>query len=365
MDEKGYVFSPIAVLILIPVLVIAINFGEIVNESNTLATIAIGGDVTYNTAQNIFSIIEKSSADAGRNSAYNATRKVIDDNIYKPNPFFGSGTSKQHIRQNIVNSLNIQLIESCKELERQTGREIFINNVPINNVTNQTLFLNDVTISQDDPFGFYVHVRGGIPIKVVQKDQVYEGVTPPITSYVSISGLEDPYIWVNSKERNSNIIHKVPDEYYEYSPFMDPPFDFHMDDVVDDSNARLYQLWNYLNGTGNPSGITPRPYYFPDPYGLSFFDRLENNTNTTSSPTEVRMSTFVIGNPLLEEYGGRTISAVDHEYFLGLRGIYRTGNGIQIKITGNNQPLMKDPAGSVFYLSPTYMDLFRLKSSYG
>lgn len=360
MDENGYVFSPIAVLILIPVLVIAINFGEIVNESNTLATIAIGGDVTYNTAQNIFSIIEKSSADAGRNSAYNATRKVIDDNIYKPNPFFGSGTSKQHIRQNIVNSLNVQLIESCKELERQTGREIFINNIPINNYTNQTLYLNDVTISQNDPFGFYVHVRGGIPIKVVQKDQVYEGVTPPITSYVSISGLEDPYVWVNSKERNSNVIFKSP--YYEDSPYTGK--DFHMDDVVDNPNARLYELWNYLNGTGNPSGITPRPYYFPDPYGLSFFDRLENNTNTTSSPPEVRMSTFVIGNPLMEEYGGRTISAVDHEYFLGLRGIYRTGEGIEIKVTGNNKPLMRDPAGSIFYLSTFYRNYFDLSSSY-
>ncbi|MBU4608495.1 MAG: hypothetical protein KUA33_05325, partial [Methanobacterium sp.] len=293
MDEKGYVFSPIAVLILIPVLVIAINFGEIVNESNTLASIAIGGDVTYNTAQNIFSIIEKSSADAGRNSAYNATRKVIDDNKIKnnTNPFFPNGTSKQHIRQNIVNSLNVQLIDSCKELERQTGREIFINNIPINNYTNQTLLLKDVTISQDDPFGFYVHVRGGIPIKVVQKDQVYEGVTPPITSYVSISGLEDPYIWVNSKERNSNVIFKSP--YYEDSPYTGK--DFHMDDVVDNPNARLYELWNYLNGTNNPSGITPRPYYFPDPHGLSFFDRLENNTNTTSSRPEVRMSTFVIG----------------------------------------------------------------------
>lgn len=354
MDEKGYVFSPIAVLILIPVLVIAINFGEIVNESNNLASIAIGGDVTYNTAQNIFSIIEKSSADAGRNSAYNATRDVIDNRRFLTD-------SRTDIRQNIVNSLNFQLIESCKELERQTGREIFINNIPINNYTNQTIFLEDVTLSQEDPFGFYVTVEGGIPIKIVQKDQVYEGVTPEIKSYVVITGLEDPYIWLNSKERTSNIINRYP--HYEYTPpFMDER-DYHFDDEVDRELIRINNLWNALNGTGNPSMVPLRPYYFPDPHGLSFFDRLENKTNQTSnSITTDRMSTFVIGNPLKQEYGASKISALDHEYFRRV-----TGSEITIKSLPP-QPrdiAMMDPAGEIFFLSPFYKGFFNLKNSYG
>jgi len=63
MDNKGYVFSPLTVLLLIPVLVIAINYAEIVNEANTIANIAIGGDVTYNTATNVFSFIQKAAAE--------------------------------------------------------------------------------------------------------------------------------------------------------------------------------------------------------------------------------------------------------------------------------------------------------------
>ena len=344
MDNKGYVFSPLTILLLIPVLVIAINYAEIVNEANTIANIAIGGDVTYNTATNVFGFIQKAAADSGRNSAYNATRYVIDNK-----QFFTD--SKTYIRQNIVNSLNVNVIASCRELENQTGRQIFINNIPINNYTNQTFNLNDVTITQDDPFGFYVNVRGGIPIRVEQKDQVYEGVTPPISSYVSLEGIEDPYVWMRSKQRFSNVIFKYP--YYEYSPVTGRNYRF--DENVDRDLIRLNYLWECLNGTNNPSNITPRPYYVPDPYGLSFFDRLENKTNTTStSPQSVRMSTFIIGDPLLEDHGRPDISRVDHEYFRNIIGY---------TITVRNQPIA-DPTGSTFYLSVIYRGLFNLQSSY-
>ncbi|MDP3033915.1 MAG: hypothetical protein Q8M97_02235, partial [Methanobacteriaceae archaeon] len=82
MDEKGYVFTPMTVLLFIPIIIIAISYGNIVNEANLLANLATGGDVTISTATSVYSNIEKAATDAGRNSAYNATRKVIDDNNF-------------------------------------------------------------------------------------------------------------------------------------------------------------------------------------------------------------------------------------------------------------------------------------------
>jgi len=354
MDERGYAFTPLVFLMLIPVMIIAINYAEIVNEANMIATIAMGGDVTFSSATTIISAIEKGAGDAGRNSAYNATRWVIDNNkFHGTSP---SNNSQIYIRQNIVNALNVYIIETCRKLENQTGREIYINNIPINNYTNQTFFLNDVTITQTDPFGFYVNVRAGIPIKVVQKDQVYEGTTPNITAYVSIEGLEDPWIWMNSKQRSSNVIYK----YQYYIPaYGGYPAQYRFDDIVDNPNFRIQYLWDCLNGTDNPSGISERPFYFPDPYGLSFFDRLENKTNSSStSPAAVRMSTFFVGDPLLEDHGTAAISRLDHEYVLKV-----PGTSVIVRNPPEEEEMV-GPTGSVFYLSTFYKNFLSIENRY-
>ncbi len=350
MDDRGYTFTPLACLLFIPIMIIAIAYGDVANEANMLANIAMGGDVTYTTALNIFQNIEKGAGDAGRNAAYNATRRVIDNASTNSTPIFFSD-SKTYMRQRIVSALNDHIITTCRVLEQETGREISINNIPITNYTNQTFFLNDVNITQTEPFGFWVNVREGIPIKVVQKDQVYDGTTPPISTYVTIEGLEDPYVWVNSKFNRSSIIYKYP-----YATYLSAyGYDYYFADYVDTDLERLYHLWDCLNGTDNPSGITPRPYYFVDPYGLSFFDRLENKTNSTStSDPSVRMSTFIIGDPLERDYG-RAISKVDQEYFRGIVGY-------QIKIRGNP---IADPEGSTFYISEFYRQFFKLSKNYG
>ena len=112
-------------------------------------------------------------ADAGRNGAYNATRKVIDDEKFMNN-------SQDYVKTNILDNLNAHVIETCKNIENQTGREIYINNIPITNYTRTTFTANDVNITQEDPFGFYINIKAGIPIKVIQRDQVYEGKTPKL-----------------------------------------------------------------------------------------------------------------------------------------------------------------------------------------
>lgn len=334
-------------------MIIAVSFSGIVHEANMIAAITMGGDVTYSAMTNIVSAMEKGASDAGRNAAYNATRKVIDSsNVNNTNPFFESGQSKVYILNNILPILNGHVISTCKQIENQTGREIYINNVSINNYTNATFSINDLNITQTEPYGFYVNIKGGIPIKIVQNDQAYEGTLPPISAYVSIEGLEDPYIWVNSKFRQSNVIYKYP-YYREYGDV------YFFDDTVDDDNHRLYFLWDCLNGTGNPSNINPRPYYFPNQYGLTFFDRLENRVSSGDPNIKTRMSTFIIGDPLRENHGSEAVSRLDQEYFNNV-----PGSSIEIG-TGHNREPMQDPSGNaIFYLSTFYKNYFGLESRY-
>ncbi|MEN4005838.1 MAG: hypothetical protein PQ964_00510 [Methanobacteriaceae archaeon] len=172
MDEKGYTFTPLVFLLFIPVMIVAISYGEIVEEANTIAAIAIGGDVTHQAMITLISAVEKGTADAGRNAAFNATRTVIDRSDVKgTNPFFPRGQSKTHIINNILPILNVHVITTAREIENQTGREIFINNISIHNHTNAVFKAADINITQTDPFGSHVNIRGGIPIRIVQKDQ--------------------------------------------------------------------------------------------------------------------------------------------------------------------------------------------------
>jgi len=238
MDEKGFAFTPLTYLLIIPVLVIAISYGNIINEATLLGSLIIGGDVTYSSATTLFSAMEDGANDAGRNAAYNATRKVIDDT-----GFFASGTSKNYIRDNVITALNIHIVKTALMIENQTGRQIYINNIPINSYSDRPFNSSNVNITQTDPFGFYVNIKGGIPIKIVQqdKDQVYELKTPDMSSYVSIEGLEDPYIWIYTKYRTSNVIYK-----YEYATVIGTTYDYYFDVSEDNDLNQLYHLQECL-----------------------------------------------------------------------------------------------------------------------
>lgn len=350
MDEKGFAFTPLTYLLIIPVLVIAISYGNIINEANLLGSLVIGGDVTYSSATTLISTLQKGAGDAGRNAAYNATRQVIDRNVEEEgNPFFASGTSRTAITNNITAALNNHVRETALKVKEETGRNVYINNVLIDDYTDTPFTSSNVHITQEDPFGFYVNIDEGIPIKIEQQnsDQVYELETPAISTYVSIEGLEDPYIWIYTKERTSNVVYKYP--YYTSDAH---GRSYYFNSSVDYDEIKLHHLWECLDGTDNPSGITPRPNYFPDPSGLSFFDRLEGK-HTSSEPQDVRMSTFIIDDPLFENHGKREISWLDHEYVQGIAGS-------PIKIGSSDFTFN----GNVFYLSNSYKTLFDLKSNY-
>lgn len=348
MDEKGFAFTPLSYLLIIPVLIVAISYGNIINEANFIGNMIIGGDVTYTSATTIISAMQKSAGDAGRNAAYNASRKVIDSNT----TFFESRQSKPYITNNIISALNNQIVKTAVEVKQQTGRQVYINNVLIEDYTDTPFNTNNVNITQSEPFGFTVNIKGGIPIKIVQNnsDQAYQFKTPEISTYVTLVGIEDPYIWIKTKHRFSNVIYNYP--YYTYSDVYGPNWSF---DAVVGGDNKLHYLWECLNGTNNTGNITPRPYYFPDRNGLSFFDRLEGQDTSLESNPDVRMSTFIIGDPLIDIHGNAAISRLDHEYIRGLPGSV-------ITIGGSN---ITDPLGGVFYLSNSYKTQFGLENAYG
>ena len=363
MDDRGYAFTPMALLLMVPIVIVAASYGDIVNELNMISQIALGGDVTFGTANNIMSTMQKSLGDAARNATFNATRTIIDNETAlngHGNPFLSD--SRYYIRNITANALNIAIIDTAKSLKKETGRSIAINNVPINDSTpynSSLLTADDLIIYQDDPFGFYISINKGIPITVIQNGtqngQSFTSRTSNITAYVSIQGMEDPYIWINTLNRKSDVIYKY--------PFYDPYFkEYHFNDTFSydttTNTVYLQHLSDCLNGTGNNASVSDNPYYFPDSNGLTFFDRLENKTISNSNgPDSAKMSTFITGDPLVYDINGRQVSAVDHEYFACVTGAqFITVDGC----------VFYDPATTPvpFYISQKYLDIFKMKTSY-
>lgn len=372
MDDKGYAFTPLAFLLFIPVIIIAVSFSGIVNEVNALSSIVIGGDVTSTVAANVVKAIQDDTADAGRNSAFLATRTVIDSYNLNNNPFFGGGTAPSNSRSFVLNNtltlLNQNVTNTCRALEQQTGRTIIINNNTIDPSATGSVNIfksTDLNINESDPFGFNITVVS-VPVTILQNsttnNQTFNYNTPPLNVYISIEGLEDPYIWVNTNGHNSSVIYKYP--YYTQTSSIiggNASDTYHFADRV--SAGKLNYLNESLSGPNSTFNNKPtflyNPYYFPDTHGLSFFDRLENKTNNTSgSPTSARMSTFILWNPNYENIPGYTPSYLDHEYFAGINGtvITTTHAGVVTNVT--------DPLGSTFYLSSTYKGILGLLNNY-
>lgn len=349
MDEKGYALTPLAFLLIVPVIIIAISYGNIANELNTISTIAMGGDTTYGTAINVYTAIKVGAADAGRNAAFKATRKVIDDRKFFSN--VQGSDSKAYVKSQTEQMLNDYLVSSCKDLQAETGRQVYINGNLVTNSTTTIVPSDNIKIIQKDPYGFYVEVTGGIPVKIVQGDQEYTGYTPDISAFVSIEGLEDPYIWLNTNYNSTDLIYSYP--HYSYTTVGGA--DYHFDEIEPQGvDKNIHYLYECLDGTENPSGITQRPYYFPDTGGLSFFERLNNGTSDSTS-SDARMSTFILGDPLFDAHGNNSaISHVDHEYFAQV-----PGESIEV---GGHAYL--DPMGYILYISSDYLNIFKLKTSY-
>jgi len=360
MDDKGYAFTPLALLLMIPVVILAISYSGIVNEVNLLSAIVIGGDVTATVASDVVNAIQQDTADAGRRSSFMAVQSVINStNVLADNqPFFNTtgNTSRAYITNTTAETININITNTCKDLERQTGRIIYINGRYINPNNNDSAPIfqgSDLSISQDDPYGFTISIPS-IAITVVQNSssagQNMTFNTPVQTAYVSIEGLEDPYVWVNAKERTSSVFYKYP----YYNTYMGN-LEYHFADTV--SAGKLDNLYECLEGANTEMGY--RPYYFPDSHGLTFFDRLEGRTyDKSAGPDSAKMSTFILYDPLQEDHGNNPTSMLDHEYFASVTGYTIT------TYHGSATSTVLGPDGKNFLISTAYRGYLNLSASY-
>lgn len=364
MDEKGYAFTPMSLLLFIPIIVVAIAYSGVVEDLNSLSAFAIGGDVTVTIGTTMVKAVQEDTYDNGRYAAFTAGRMVIDSyDIYSASsPFFAPDTSKTFIRDSIATNLNKNLTNTALELEKQTGREIYFKDSggTFQRINSSSFYdPGTLTLSQSDPYGFNVSVPSKQIMVVQSSNKSYQNVTftiPAQNVYVNIEYLEDPYIWVNTKARNSTIIAKYP--YYRPAQAGFPE-DYRFAENV--SAGRLDFLYACLSGP-NSTQFGYISYYFPNPNGLTFFDRLENRTPASSTgPASARMSTFLLYNPLFENYGGRAISALDHEYFAGIGGApIRTRKG-----SVYNDVLKPTPGpDNVFYINETSRAYLGLQALY-
>lgn len=362
-DEKGYAFTPLTLLLFIPIVILAISYGNIVSEANMLANIATGGDVTYTVSKDIVHNMELGAESSGRHAAYLATRSIIDNRTNGGNIFFKKGESKTFIKEKIAEGINNQLINVTGKLSNGTGRDVYINNKLLTEDNSDCISANNLDIYQKDPFGFYVTIKPGIPVKVVQEGQVYMGLTPNITSYVSIEGLEDAYIWIKAEEKYNAIFYKYPYYSNKSDALNTKTEQYFFSNGFNTSDSQLHYLWDCLNGTNNPSGIEPTPYYFPDKEGLSFFDRLEGrNLNDRYDNENARLSSFVLGDPIPENneqlVGGKVYhSAVDSEYFGSNKKAFKV---VLYKRTNKNEKIadLYDPLNAYFALSEDALNRF-------
>ncbi|BDZ71186.1 hypothetical protein [Methanobacterium petrolearium] len=172
MDEQGYVFTPTTLLLLIPIVIVAMAYSGILNDLTMVSSMAIGGDVTSTTALNVFSAMEKGTSDAGRTAAFSATKKVIDDREFFSKTYinaYGESASKEYVHNRVLYTMNDYVVQSCKDLEAQTGREIYLNNESVNNQTSQLIYYDDITITQENPYSFYINIRGGYLLELPKK----------------------------------------------------------------------------------------------------------------------------------------------------------------------------------------------------
>ncbi len=58
MDDKGFAFTPLTFLLLVPVMILAVSYNGVINEVSAISAIAIGGDVTNSIGNNIISVID-------------------------------------------------------------------------------------------------------------------------------------------------------------------------------------------------------------------------------------------------------------------------------------------------------------------
>ncbi|HDH27981.1 MAG TPA: DNRLRE domain-containing protein [Euryarchaeota archaeon] len=293
MNNKAFVFSGMALLLVLPVLIMAASFTDVVKTGNMGVSLNLRADRVFQVKTDLEETVVSASISSGRYNAHQATLNLsltfeeltqesgleyASLHSFYTDPEVSASDSKTVIEENIRNSINNALGEVIADYS-SSGVNIIINQG--NNVTGP-----DISINQTEPFTFIVGIDS-MPLYIDFGFTTYNGTLNSVTAVVPIEGLMDPYIFVKTKGRSTNRIFE--------SPYGNNISSFLYNDTV-----------------GSGSSLNPRPYYHNNTEGLSFFCKLDGKTSAACTDIDAsKMETFVLGDPLSQT----SASVVDHQYF--------------------------------------------------
>ncbi len=294
MNNKAFVFSGMALLLVLPVLIMAASFTDVVKTGNMGVSLNLRADRVFQVKTDLEETVVSASISSGRYNAHQATLNLslkfeeltqetgleyASQHSFYTDPEVSASDSKTVIEENIRNSINNALGEVIADYS-SSGVNIIINNG--NNVTGP-----DISINQTEPFTFIVGIDS-MPLYIDFGFTTYNGTLNSVTAVVPLEGLMDPYIFVKTKGRSTNRIFE--------SPYGNNISSFLYNDTV-----------------GSGSSLNPRPYYHNNTEGLSFFCKLDGKTSAACTDIDAsKMETFVLGDPLSQT----SASVVDHQYFV-------------------------------------------------
>jgi len=293
MNNKGFVFSGMAILLILPVLIMAASFADVIKIGNAGVSLNLRTDRLFQVKNDIEETVVSASISSGRYNAHQATLNLslkfeeltqesgleyASLHSFYTDSEVSASDSKSVIEDNIRSSINNALGEVIGDYST-SDVNIIINNG--NNVTDQ-----DISINQTEPFTFIVEIDS-MPLYIDFGFTTYNGTLNSVTAVVPIEGLMDPYIFVKSWGRSTNRIFE--------SPYGNNISSFLYNDTI-----------------GGGSSVNPRPYYHNNTEGLSFFCKLDGKTSSTCTDIDAsKMETFILGDPLSQT----SASVVDHQYF--------------------------------------------------
>lgn len=346
MNNKAFVFTGMAFLLILPAIFLAASYFEMARYGNLGITISLHSDKVFIITTDLRETIAKAAQDSGRWNAYLAVKNITEtfENLtseksldyatqhsWYTDPEITTLNSSTAIENNIRASINYAITGLINNYST-SGVTLSVNNG--NNITDEV-----ISLYQKDPWGFYVNVTS-LPLFVQFGVATFNTTIPAISAYVSIENLQDPYIFVKTKGRSTNKIVRTP-----YTPFNET-----YDQTV--ANNTIYQLYTAL--IGSRSNGDPRPYYHNSSDGLSFFCRLDGKNATQCTDDGAEMETFVVGDPLSKS----GVSIVDHYYFTDV-----AGSGITISGSPMDVPTAS-PNSYSFLIDDTHLSYYGLSRTY-
>ena len=161
---------------------------------------------------------------------------------------------------------------------------------PYDQTSNRLKRNEDGVFPEEKKFKFRVEIRKGpSPVEYVIEEMEIDPI------YVSIEGLEDPFLWIKSEGWYRDVIRRSPFTPYTKGELESNPDYGRLDEEISEIHPGVYslqRLWSDIIGSGDAENLLP--YYHQSPDGLSFFCRLEGGHY---NPSEEEFECHLAYNP--------------------------------------------------------------------